>query len=441
MAWTPSLIQWHEGMFLSPHHFQQLQRRLEGLLGEHLSLHHLHYYGVVDFSFDSVSLSAGLFRIQNLKCVMPDGLLVEYPKEGGEQALQVDLTPFKGEKKTVRVHVCVPEMIEQHSPVIGEWPRYRSVEGPITQDENLQDNVIAIPRLVPKLSLHVGDAGPGRYISFPIAEVCYGEGGFQLSPFVPPTLFLTPTHTLYEKASQLPQKLREKALFLSEKWQKQIGTSLLTDTANQLRPLLHVLPKMESVLRDAALHPHTLYTLLSEVMGELSTMRLSQVPPLMPAYNHNNIIQSVMPLFDLIDSYIDSIDKSIIVIPFIQSDRLFAVKLHASYLEQEVLLGIKAPTTMSSDELYDWVRDAVMSCDSMVGSARTRRIVGATRTLLDHEEMDDFLAGRGTLVFRLDRANEFVKAGEGFNVFNVADDPLKRPQSIVLYVKNKKDAA
>lgn len=440
MAFTPSMIQWHEGMFLSPQHFQQLQRRFEGLLGEHLEIHHKYFYGVLDLKFDPLTLPTGILRIESIRGIMPDGIFLDYPNEGGDQPLQIDLTPFKSQAASspIRVYLCVPEMIRDHSPVIGEWPRYNSVDGNVTGDENLQDNVITIPRLVPKISLQVADTYPARYTSIPVAELVYQDESFILTSFIPPTLMLTPEHNLHIRASTIAQRIREKSLFLSEKWQKQIGTTLLNETANQLRPLIQILPRMEAFLRNQSFHPFDLYLFMSEVMGDLAGMRLAQVPPLLMPYQHDRLGDSFRMLFDMVESYMDSVEQSVIVIPFTATDRLFHLKIHESYLSQEVLIGIKAPITMDEDELYEWVKDAVIACDSMVESARVRRIIGASRSVLDQEDMSEFLTGRGTLVFKLDTSSDFIKGGESLNIFNVSDTDAKRPHTIVLYLKKQK---
>ena len=440
MALTPSMIQWHEGMFLSPQHFQQLQRRFEGLSAKHLGVHHKYFHGVLSLKFDPLTLPTGILRIESLKAIMPDGLFLDYPEEGGNLPLQIDLTPYKSQaaSSSIRVYLCVPEIIEDHSPVIGEWPRYDSVDGSVTTDENLQDNLVIIPRLIPKVSLQVADTYPPRYSSFPIAELIYQDEAFILTSFIPPILQIDPTHSLHMRASVIAQRVREKAFFLSEKWQKQIGTTLINETANQLRPLIQILPRMEGFLRNQTFHPFELYLFLSEIMGDLGGMRLAQVPPLVVPYQHDNIMQSMLFLFDMIESYMDSVEQSVIVIPFTLTERLFHLKIHESYLSQEVFVGVKAPITMNEDELFEWVKDAVIACDSMVESARVRRIVGASRSVLDQEDMAEFLTGRGTLVFKLDVSSDFVKAGESLNVFNVSDTEGKRPHSVVLYLRKQK---
>lgn len=435
-----SLIQWHEGMFLGPQHLQQLQKRNDEVAMAHNNLLHHFGWGVIDLRLDTLALADGLFQIEELQAFMPDNTFVHYPEESFQTPLHLDLKPFQqqAESKPLKIFLCIPELSPHRSSVIGEWPRYHSVEGSDIPDDNLQDNMVMIPRLHPKLLLTVSETYPARYTSFPIAEIGFQDSKFFLTEFLPPQLTLSPLHRFHIRATDIAARIRDKALYLSEKWEKQVGTTLMNETANQLRPLIKVLPMLEGSLRNQSLHPHTLYQLLCKVFGELSTMRLTVVPPLAPIYNHDHFARSIDLLLTQIEQLLSSIEQTVIMLPFNQRDRLFFLKMHESYVTRQLYLGIRAPSSMTESALFDWMKDAIIASDSTVESARTRRIIGAARYRLDHEELSDFLVGRGTLIFKLAYPSEFIKAGENLNIFNAADDEDRRPLSMVLYLKAEK---
>ncbi len=437
MLRIPSFIQWHEGMFLSPQHFQQLQRCVEARFAGHATLLHEHHWGVFHLAFDPLTLSEGILRLSELKALMPDNTFVDYPGESLRQTVEINLAPYKDEaqKHSLKVFLAVPDLMEGQSPVIGEWPRYDSVEGQPIMDENLNDNVIYMPRLQPKLSLIISDTYPARYTSFPLAEVAFRDETFIMTDFQPPLLKIEPQTFFHDQVIELIQRMREKAQYLSDKWQKQVGMTLLNETASQLRPLITVLPILEGALRGQSLHPKTLYDLLCLTLGELSTMRLANIPPPVPAYCHDNMRYCLGSLLSLLEQLLDHIDQSMIVLPFNQRDRLFYLKMHESYLSQVMYIGLRAPSSMSDGMLFDWMKDAVIASDSSVESVRLRRISGAPRKLLDQEEMSDFFVSRGMLVFKLQYPSEFIKAGENLNIFNASDDDQKRPSAIALYLK------
>jgi len=94
----PEAIQWHEGMLLSPQHFQQLSLRQEELMAYHLRMVSPFHWGVTHLKHDPVLLVSGTYRITELEGIMPDGLVVSRSSQEGEP-LEIDLTPLADEMK------------------------------------------------------------------------------------------------------------------------------------------------------------------------------------------------------------------------------------------------------------------------------------------------------------------------------------------------------
>ena len=88
-------IQWHEGMLLSPQHFQQESARVDTLLAwQLLSLNSLGW-GVKNFEIDANLLANGILRINNLEAIFPDGTAVVYPSTSNDsQPLELQLSQF-----------------------------------------------------------------------------------------------------------------------------------------------------------------------------------------------------------------------------------------------------------------------------------------------------------------------------------------------------------
>ncbi len=345
MRAIPPLIQWHEGMFLSPQHFQQMQRRFDSLLATHTDLFHHNTWGVTHLVFDKLTLADNLLRIAELKATLPNNAVIHYPLESSHKSLEIDLTPYKSDaqKNPLKVYLCMPETAEGQSETTGEWPCYDSVEGGPTADENLSDHVISIPRLHPKLSLIVADTYPPRYVSFPIAEVIHSDEAFVLTDFQPPLITINPFTFFHDQATSIASRIREKAQYLSSKWQKQVGTTFLSETANQLRPMIKILPLLEGSLRGQSLHPKAFYDLLCLVFGELSTMRLTTVPYLMPLYQHDNLNACLGDILQSISNLLDSVEQSVVILPFNQRERLFYLKMHASIQTASLLSWLRVP--------------------------------------------------------------------------------------------------
>ncbi len=435
-------IQWYEGMLLSPQHFQQLDMRWQQILSHHISHLSPYHWGILSLKFDPVTLPTGILRVLELKALMPDGLLVEFIAKPDGPQLELDLTSNKEllhhpkSPHSGTIHFCVPDYTLGSSPVVGDWPRYDSIEGAEIADDNVHDNVIQIPRLLPKLSLHIGEVPPSRFVSFPIAHISILEDTYVLSSFMPACFYVSQLSSLGEKVGQLMRKFREKAAYLSEKWQTLIGTPLLSESSAQLRPLVQCLPLMEPLILSGKAHPSQIHGALCQVAGLLSALRLGQIPPLFQPYNHNDILGSTNPLIEWCNTILDSLEKAYSLILFTQRDQAFSVMLQEEIFTKKLLIGIKAPSGMSENELEDWMKDAIIVSESLLESVRVRRITGAPRKMITESELYDLMPGRGVLIFKLKTDNAFLKAGERLVVFNPADTPAKRPSEILLYLKH-----
>ncbi len=90
----PDAIQWHEGLLLTPQHFQQLSSRHEALVQYGTSLFAPFCWGVRRFKHHAISLPAGKLRVLELEAVMPDGLVVVHGLHdtGRDEVLEIDLS-------------------------------------------------------------------------------------------------------------------------------------------------------------------------------------------------------------------------------------------------------------------------------------------------------------------------------------------------------------
>jgi type VI secretion system protein ImpJ len=74
----PDAVQWHEGMLLSPQHFQQADLHNQALQGYMTLVAAPYGWGVRRLRINEAALMAGRFAVTDLEAVMPDGLLVQH---------------------------------------------------------------------------------------------------------------------------------------------------------------------------------------------------------------------------------------------------------------------------------------------------------------------------------------------------------------------------
>ncbi|CAO5674531.1 MAG: hypothetical protein HEEMFOPI_00076 [Holosporales bacterium] len=434
-------IQWHEGMLLSPHHFQQSDLRHHQVLIHHMSLASPFHWGVRFFKLDPIVLPDGLVRILELEAVMPDGLIISYNSAQADiPPLELDLKPFKNElmgssSSVLTIQLALPQRHEHASPIVGEFARYWSVEGDEVKDDTAPDNVVRIPRLFPRVYLAAGNTPPPRAFSLPLMKIAYRDESFVQTGYMAPTFYITEDHILHKSCIELIQKLREKASYLSDKWQSQAGTPLAGETAALLRPLIVVLPYLESVIHGRIVHPHHLFEALCLVAGNLSTLRLSNLPPVMPIYNHQDIMSSFVPVIDHIHAMLQTIEQAYASFLFNQRDRLFTLRMHEAYKNDRLYLGIRIPKTMSELQLNDWVSDAIIASDDAIDMVRNKRITGARRSIVREGDMYQLMPTRGVILVEVEVDPHYIRFDQNINIFNPADHPERRPTEIVLYVK------
>jgi type VI secretion system protein ImpJ len=74
-------IQWHEGMLLSPQHFQYGELRIEQLLYANAQNSAYCNWGVLDFAIDKNLLAQGIVEVSQLLAILPDGTIILHNSE------------------------------------------------------------------------------------------------------------------------------------------------------------------------------------------------------------------------------------------------------------------------------------------------------------------------------------------------------------------------
>ena len=72
-------VLWSEGMFLTPHHFQQWDRYYDRLLQVRMRSIQALDWGVCDLKINEDGVANGQFALAKCAAVMPDGLAVDIP--------------------------------------------------------------------------------------------------------------------------------------------------------------------------------------------------------------------------------------------------------------------------------------------------------------------------------------------------------------------------
>ncbi|MDG5493795.1 type VI secretion system baseplate subunit TssK [Niveispirillum sp. BGYR6] len=429
---VPDPVQWHEGMLLQPHHFQQSWLRQDALLQFHLSRIAPFAHGVVRMELDRGALSAGRLRLLAVEAVLPDGLLIRH--DGADDRLEMDLPPLKDRLSSPqRVHLVLPKYQPGSARPDDDLARWRSRPGESAVDENTGSHAEPIPRLRPALRLRLEDDLPPGMVSLPLLEIEFKNQTFQLTDYEAPSAVLSPTSALFREGRALVAKLREKASYVAE---AQGGELDRAEARQTVLCLVAGLPLLEGLLGLPALHPLELYKALLNVMGHVSILRSSLVPPLTEPYDHLDPRGCIGRLLAAVDLVLDHVAQAFAAMTFEPVQHGFRHRIEESWLTGELIVGLRLKPGQKADDAADWMEAALIATEKRLDELGVYRLRGASRRALSAEEASAFAASRDVMLYAV-ACDDFVAAGEPLFIVNPLDRAgLRRPADILLFIPN-----
>lgn len=463
---VPEAIQWREGMMLAPQHFQQLTLRQEALLGYHIRAAAPYHWGIRHAVHNPALLADGVFRIDELAAVMPDGLLVEHLRE--DEPLELNLAPHAGAMSAgpLTIHLAVAVRRtgggnvaerQQRPDAAERLQRYREVAGQAVADEvtGALDEHVPIDRFRPLpqlLPVRPGEAPPDqRYVAFPLAKVTRSRETFVLTGYQPPALALAPASPVGARCVHLSKEIRDRVVGLIGRMHSPSlpsGSDSLRHMASLLRSLVPALPPFEAVLNSADPHPFTVYLALTALAGQVATLGTAAVPPLFAAYDHNDIQRSFQPAFDFLSGMLKQVQETYTVHPFIYENGRYALLLEQAFLARTLTIGVSAPADggapadgraatggRGADDVAAWIGEALIGSAGTLDDLWNRRVLGAGRQQIDSDPAIGVLPSPGEVLFSIAVDPEIIQADKPLVIWNVGGDRAgRRPSGIRLYV-------
>lgn len=427
-------------MLLLPHHFQQMNLRNEELLSYHTRVISPFHWGVLNMEVDPSLLLDGKFRVTGLNAIMPDNLVVRHPSPDSVD-LEIDLKPFAEElvKNEITVHLAVPAKKPDSADKNSYLPRYDSVEGEAVLDENIGDNAEKVSRLRPRLTLLICDDPPQKYVTFPLAKITLKNNEtFALADFEAPSLSILKSSAIGKLCVSIAVKVREKAIFLSEKLnasQSIMRGTMVNEMHGMIHKLVSPLSYLEGMIYSGGTHPYNLYLALCSVFGNLSGLSENAIPPVMEPYKHNDLYVTFKWLKDHIFKMLDEgIQETYTAVPFIFEKGSFNLLLKQEMIGKSLIIGVKGEPGVSSRDIIEWVDSCLVASNSKVQSLVERRILGAERAMVESEE--SIFPERNMIIFSIKVDPEFIIPEDVLRIFSSFDkNKSSRPVGIILYVK------
>lgn len=335
-------VVWGEGMFLTPHLFQQADRYHEHILDFRLRSLGTFGWGVTELALDEEAVTNGQISVVRCAGIMPDGLAFQIPDPDREPGSRSIRAQFSASTDSVSVYLAIPVVREGLNVRLdggsaGPPSRYQT-EMIRVPDETAEDNEGEIPFARKNFRLLFSGEALDDTIWIKIADVLRTETGtFRLSEaYVPPSLTVAASPRLLALVREVLELLAAKSASLGSQRrhladfaQSDIATFWLLHTVNTWIPLLaHLASAPEH-------HPEQVYLAFAQLVGQLSSFALDSDPRDVPAYDHDKLGETLTQLAQRIRFLLDTvIPTRYVIIPLVRTRDL----LHVGKVDDERLL-------------------------------------------------------------------------------------------------------
>jgi type VI secretion system protein ImpJ len=293
--------------------------------------------------------------------------------------------------------------------------------------------------------LRVADRPTTKFTTLPLAEVVLRDEAFTLTDYVAPRLRLPADHPLNRELAALARRVREKAVYVSERARSHRSRSA-HEAAEGLRlpltALTEHLPELEALLSSGNAHPFTLYLTLCRLAGGVTALTNFAVPPQGRGYQHDDIRRSYRHLVEFIGGCLDQIRQEFTVVPFDHIDGGFQLDLKTQPPQRELTVAAQVAPGLSADATWSWLADSLIAAPARMDELRRRRILGAPRRLLSRDEAIGYTLAGDTVLFAVTLDESHVGPDDTICVVNTAPEKSEvRPVQLFAYLVPESDAS
>ncbi|MCO5063382.1 MAG: type VI secretion system baseplate subunit TssK [Rhizobiaceae bacterium] len=430
-----SKVVWSQGLFVKPQHFQQQARHIEHTLTRMVSGSEPHFYGFTSLTLNEDLLWLGKVDLRQAAGVMPDGTVFDFPADDLTPAVLDVSADFTANEL---VYLCLPLSGEGNIEVdIASGSSSRAsaryeISEYLARDNSVQAGEVAtlkIARVRPILAL--GSSDLSAYARIAVARIIEKaeDGKLLLDPdFLPTALSISAAPSMRRTLSNLADGVDQRARSIAARVGKpdQSGVTAVSDFL-LLQVLNRIGPMLRHYTRQSVMHPRTVFELLIQMAGELSTfMTEERFCPELPAYNHDRPDLSWRPVVDILRRLIArSLDSSAEWIPLESKSRgyvLAPISDRDLIRDAEFVLAIKA--SVPQDRLqHEFTAQAKVASMANIRDLVSKQLPGiplrlmavAPRQLPYHAGYSYFALDRSTPAWRQ------MAGSEGF-AFHVAGD-------------------
>lgn len=355
-----SLIHWHEGLFLQPHHLQRFQSSLNQSITAERNLIWAYPYGVVEARLSDDDLANRRVRFERLRLVMKSGVIIDFPDHAAIPTLDLKQALERFRSGFV-VSLGVPQWDEQRANVYSQSNTGETrvkvhylVREKEFRDENTGENPRSVPLRKINASLLLPDDDLTNMETIPLLRVVPGVGqeigSCRQDPnFAPPTMVLRGSPALrkmvYDLGAQVEASRDGLVVQINQGgFNMELLRGLQLEQLLRLRTLNHFTARIPMLVELENISPFTLFMELHSFLGELSALSPTQDNFKVGRFNH----EDPLPVFKDLCGRIRSLLKGVVTASFMKlefaiTEDYLSLELTDEHLSKpnEYFLGIE----------------------------------------------------------------------------------------------------
>ena len=434
-------IQWHEGMLLTPQHFQQEGARIDALLAWQALAANPYGWGVRHLVIDEARLNQGTLSVLRLEAILPNGMAVSYDASTAQVnnlELTLDLAPWDGEmaQHDVDIYLVLGNTRSLRQP--GQPAMFRGVESAPVEDEVSEALPATVPRMAINLALMGGAMPPFGYTSLRLMTVNKINEIVRRGSFIPAMLEVPADASILKRSRELATQMRSKALFLAR--QTAQPSSRTEDRLNlleqkaRLSSLILNLPLLEAITACPVVQPLPLYLALCAQLGPLATLRPGAVPLAPPAYDHGDSAALFDTVLGALSGLVAEVSQEWKTVTFEFDGKVFSLDVQPEWIAgTRIVVGLRGKP---ESEAVAWMKGAAIGSRTVWTSLTDRRVSGAPRSRIEVAEELGLRSSTGYTLFSVELADQFIVSGQPLLISNPNESLLaQRPQEVVLFIK------
>ena len=307
----PSRVIWSEGLLMTPQHMQQLDRFHEERLNARLDAIDREGWGVLACELDMPALDSGMVAIREFEGVLPDGTPIAF------DATSREAPPSRPAEEHLAAHQAVLEVFvglarahEARNNVgatKGSLTRYFP-ESDLTHDRYGEAQPQEVDVACSNLRILFGDEPREDYSTIKVAEIRRAADGRLIlaDDYIVPCLRASASPVLARLLDGLLTSMNARRTSLLQSVRQRDDSTVEFNAADVTRYLLlatinSYLPVLRHVVVAGDLSAKSVYLLLCELAGQLSTFSTQFDPNDVPKFVYEDLRSTYGTIFNALD--------------------------------------------------------------------------------------------------------------------------------------------